>query len=90
LGDELIRHGIIFIRKALEERKLNGSNCNAVVVGISEANVALVEGEQSVVQDDIDHEMMKMQTLRTAEHVPTLLYMIHVKIHKPEVPTLAN
>lgn len=35
--DELIRHGIISVREALSEGKLNGSNCNVAVVGIGEA-----------------------------------------------------
>ena len=35
--DELICHGVISVREALAEGKLNGSNCSVAVVGIGEA-----------------------------------------------------
>jgi hypothetical protein len=35
--NELIRHGIISVREALAEEKLNDYSCDIVVVGIGEA-----------------------------------------------------
>lgn len=49
--DELIRHGIISVREALAEGKLNGSNCNVAVLGIGEAFNTL---DSKTVQQIID------------------------------------